>query len=247
MSRRLPALRTSSFNEAPPRLFLLLLVAVDVVFVLVHSSALLGARPGDMFRLDTEGGYPEMYQAIKFLCIVGLLLFLAKVSARGYATWALLFAYLLADDALQIHETFGFAISEHLAFTPPLNLRLQDMGELIVSATAGTVLLAAIGWAYVRSADAFRKTTLDLLLLLTALVFFGVIVDLAHVAVDFSYKFNFGIGVVEDGGEMVVVSFVLYYVFLVSALRGAPRSYLHETLRHTRCKAHVRRAHRMQP
>ena len=51
------------------------------------------------------------------------------------------------------------------------------------------------------------------LLLMLALVVFGVAVDMAHGAVPSETTAYFILGVVEDGGELVVASLILWYVF----------------------------------
>lgn len=93
---------------------------------------------------------------------------------------AAMFLYCLTDDAFQIHEDVGTLIANELTFTPPLNLRLQDFGELTVYAIAGIILILAIGLAYQKGSQAFRNLSHDFLFLVAILVFFGVFLDLAE-------------------------------------------------------------------
>ena len=65
-----------------------------------------------------------------------------------------------------------------------------------------------------------------MLLLILALVFFGVGVDMAHIAIKLGRKVNFIFGVVEDGGEMLVASLILWYVFLLSIREETKSSYV---------------------
>lgn len=70
-----------------------------------------------------------------------------------------------------IHETVGEVIAGNLSLRAPFGLRLQDLGELAVTATAGVILLAVVGWAYWRGSQAFKRVSQDLLLLILVLVF----------------------------------------------------------------------------
>jgi hypothetical protein len=111
-----------------------------------------------LFSLEKDGGYPEIYQYIKELWIVGLLLsILIKTRAVGYSIWALLFLYLLLDDALQIHETFGVYIATELKLTPSLGLRATDFGELAISPMAAALFLPPLVFFYVRGSGAFKQ------------------------------------------------------------------------------------------
>ena len=115
-----------------------------------------------------------------------------------------------------------------MVFAPPFNLRPQDIGKLTVSAVAGGILLPLLVWAYRTGSSSFRKAAEDLLLLVLAFVFFGVFVDLAHQAVKLNWAVDFAVGLLEDGGEMVVMSVIVWYVFLLSLHRGDVRSQLRD-------------------
>ena len=56
------------------------------------------------------------------------------------------------------------------------------------------------------------------------LFFFGVFLDIANVAIDFGFRIHFIIAVIEDGGEMLTVSFIIWYVYLLS-VRGVKADY----------------------
>jgi len=76
---------------------------------------------------------------------------------------------------------------------------------------------------YVRGSGAFKQVTRHLLLLLLTLAFFGIFVDMLHSAVKMAkmaWKVRYLLGVVEDGGEMVVMSFIAWYVFLLNSRVG---------------------------
>jgi len=202
------------FKEISASTFLLLLLVADCAFIFLHFLLLTPLSYTPLLSLERDHGYPEFYQYIKELWIVVLLLsILIKTRAVGYSVWALLFLYLLFDDALQFHETFGVSIATRLEFTPFLGLQAWDFGELAVSAMVAALLLTSLILFYVRSQSTFKQATRHLLLLLLALAFFGIFVDMLHSALKMEWEVNYLLGVVEEGGEMVVMSFIAWYVF----------------------------------
>lgn len=202
--------------------FLMLLLAADLGFVLLHPLHIADLLDFPQLSLGKEGGYAETFQYIKeFWIVVLLIIVLIKTRLIGYAIWAFLFLYLLLDDALQIHETLGGYIVTRLGFAPSLGLRAQDFGELAVSAGVATAFLFALILPYLHSTVAFKQVTRHLLLLLFTLAFFGIIVDMLHIVFR-QWKYIEALsGIVEDGGEMVVMSSIAWYVFLLNARSGA--------------------------
>ncbi len=183
----------------------------------------------ELFSLERDRGFPELFQYVKISLIVILLLLVLKKSKEiGYGVWALLFVYLLFDDALGIHESLGGYIATNLAFAPAIGLRAKDFGELAVSVIAATVFLSSFAMFYLRGSDAFKEVSKHLLMLLMALAFFGVFVDMLHVAIKMGWKIRFLLGVVEDGGEMIVVTIIAWYVFLLNSCDGNIRSILRQ-------------------
>jgi hypothetical protein len=131
-----------------------------------------------------------------------------------YLAWCLLFSYLLLDDSIEIHETLGLAISNKLALLPAFNLRARDFGELVVSASVGLFFLTFIAIAYRFGDRTSRKTCKHLIVMLFGLALWGIVVDMIHIAVQapsLDPLFN----MVEDGGEMVVMSLIASFVFLL--------------------------------
>ncbi len=208
------------FKETSASTFLLLLLVIDCAFIVLHFWWWTPLLNTPLLSLEKDQGYPEIYQYIKELGIVVLLLsILTKTRVAGYSAWVLLFLYLLLDDALQIHEDYGYYISTRLDFTPALRLRAQDFGELAVSAMIAALFLPSLILFYVRGVDAFKRVTRHLLLLLLALAFFGIFVDMLHIALK-GRMISYWWGAVEDGGEMVVMSFIAWYVFLLNVRDG---------------------------
>ena len=223
------------------RLWLLLLCA-DAAFILLHiiyfQTELLN---NSLYSLSRDNGYAEFFQYVKFLWIILLLIGIAKSTrAAGYIAWTLLFIYFLADDAFQFHENLGRNIARNLDFVPPMSIRLQDVGELIVTAIAGAIIFPLLILAYWRGSMLFRKVSVDLVMFLAVLVFVGVVVDLVHEAVGAEGMLDhLFFRILEEGGEMIVVSFTLWYTFLLSLRDGDIGWFLHERLRSLKNAAKV--------
>ena len=141
-----------------------------------------------------------------------------------------MFTYFLFDDALLLHQNIGDHISN--IFNAYFNNNLgfgPRFFELAFLAIVGIILLAIVAWAYFHGPWTFRKISIDILLFIAALVFFGLIVDLAETA-KLGPAVIFGLGFVEDGGELVVDSLILWYVFLLVIRNGKPDLFLHDLI-----------------
>lgn len=204
-------------------------------FHLIHElSPFLGNR---LHSLQTERGHSEIFQYVKMYW-VSLMLFplWSRTRQPVYAGWLVLFAYLLCDDVLQIHEKGGRALIGLWSLEPALGLRSQDFGELAVSGISGFILLALVYVLYKRSSEDAKAASRNLVLLCAIPVFFGVVVDMVHVLVG-SGRIELLFGVVEDGGELLAVSMICWYVFnLLADRRGVPLS-LRQLIRRGRLPA----------
>ncbi|MGH8002251.1 MAG: hypothetical protein ACREPR_23185 [Brasilonema sp.] len=127
----------------------------------------------------------------------------------------MLFFYLLLDDSLQIHEKLGDFISYKLNFSSWLNLRPQDFGELTVSILVSLFFLIFISITYYFSDRFSRKTSKYLMMALFALALFGIVVDMVHIAVKSPSLYTL-LGLIEDGGEQVVMSAIVSYSHCLS-------------------------------
>jgi len=77
----------------------------------------------------------------------------------------------------------------------------------------------------------FRKVSQDIIILILVLVFFGVVIDMADIAIRLGKGVGFALGVIEDGGEMIAVSLILWYVFLRTVRDDSADCYLCDLLR----------------
>jgi hypothetical protein len=220
-------------SERSALMLLALLLFADFAFIVLHYlDAPHRFLKNALLSINNDRSYPELYQYLKWLWITLILTYLAVVRrSLGYIAWALVFAYFLCDDALSIHERAGQHLSERFEFNPFMGLRSRDLGELTVSVTVAAVLLLPLAGAYWRGSRAFRNTSQDVLLFIAALVFVGVVADMLHVALHPGPTLASLLVVVEDGGEMLIASLILAYVFQLS-IRGADStSYLCDSIR----------------
>lgn len=211
-------------------LLLALLVTGDLAFILLYIlNRIYRFTNMEMVRLDIEASYPEFYQYMKFVWILALLIYLVVMTRnKGYISWTLVFLYFLADDSLQIHERMGDLFLERIAFKPPFNISMEDVGELAAFAIFGLPLLALLVWSYYHGSGSFKKISKDLLLLVVVYAFIVVVFDFVHAALELSRSIDRVWALVEEGGEMVVVSTMVWYLFRVAFHKGEPRLFLLE-------------------
>ena len=198
-------------RDNSPITLLALLFSADLVFILVHVVYLHGWLWNPLFSIEMDRGYAEVYQYIKEYWIVLLLFILAIKTKQGiYLAWSALFMYLLLDDSLEIHEKLGEYLAGYFDFQPGLNLHAHDFGELAVSILFGSILFLTVGFAYVHCKRVQKKVSRRLFILVLLLAFFGVVVDMLHVALPWRESV---LGIIEDGGEMLIMSIIVSYVF----------------------------------
>jgi len=221
-----------SFHERSATLFLVLLVVGDVAFIALHVLKHKTGLGGELLLLDQDRGHSEFYQYMKLFWICILTTYASfTFASKRYVAWTLLFAYLLLDDALQIHERGGRLIAAHLPFEPRFGLSMRAYGELAVTTVAGAALVCPLVWAYRSGSPIFRRISQDIALLVSILVLVGVVVDTAHSAVKPGGSLDLVLTVIEDGGEMVSVSLILWYVFLLAIRSCDNRSFLCDLVR----------------
>lgn len=219
--------------RSPAWTFLLLLVAADLAFVFCHvvyvETNLLRGRA---FSLEADGGLPEGFQYVKQFWIAAIMFMTARRTRLFvYLSWGAVFLFLLLDDALQLHEQAGLWLSQRYALPQISALRPEDLGELLFAAAVGAAMLVLVGPAVLRKGGAARSVSRDLIILIVLLAVLGVLVDMLHVIAYFkgSLAAQFLL-IIEDGGEMVVISAIAAYAFDL-ALYDRPRFDLWSTLR----------------
>jgi hypothetical protein len=235
-SRGRLAERLAPARVAPAAVVIGLLACTDLLMIvlhLAHRSVQVTTRvpvlKSQAFNISGDHGIAESFGYVQLFWVVVLLLWVGLFgNRRSFLPWALLFAYLLADDLLALHESAGTALvhavgeqPKHLVFG---GLRMQDLGELVFAGSVGLVLLALLGWGYRRGTARTRTAYRRLLVVSLVLAVFGMLVDgLATGVGDSGLQL---LHLLEDGGELFAVSAVLGCVVLEvsSALSKAGRA-----------------------
>lgn len=192
---------------------LAVLVAGDLLFISLHWLHVhSGMLSSELWSIQRDRSFGEMFQYLKYLGIMLALAQLFRVTRlRVLLGWIGVFAFLLFDDSMRIHERFGLHASAWLDLPTFGGMRGRDIGELLFAALVAAVLLPVLGFGYVRGSAVARAVSTRLAVLLAALVMFGVGGDVIHRLLS-GTDLDVLAGMVEDGGEMLVLSLTCYYV-----------------------------------
>ena len=132
------------------------------------------------------------------------------------ATSIAIFTFMLLDDSLELHETWGFFFAETLDLPQVGGLRPMDPGELLVWTLAGIPLLGAAVAAVLRSPREDRRNGLLLMAALAVFALFAVVADMAHVVLSWAFRGADDLfAVIEDGGEQVTLSLMCGLAVLI--------------------------------
>ena len=209
--------------------FLTLLLITDLAFILLHLLIYIPSSSyGSIFLseviwhkndllLTQDQGFAEVFQYIKEFWIALLLLFGYWQRRQSiFLAWALFYGYLLLDDFLSIHELIGINISNFFNFPDALSLRGSDFGELVFLALVGISFLLLISRSHAKSKSDDKKYSNLLVFFLLALAIPGILFDLIHVLVNQHSALFLIFVLLEDGGEHLILSFVLAFVYKIN-------------------------------
>jgi len=189
---------------------LLLLLGIDFIFFLLHAIAVNNRdHENQMLLLTTDGGYAEIYQYLKKTFII-IFLFVTGIRTRLpiYFVLTLIFVYILADDVFRIHETVGGLylggfIHEHF---PEYSIEQYHLGQICYALPVSLFFLILI-WIFYPQNSLESNKIKTILVFLFLFGFAAIGIDALQSFVSFK-----GSGIVEDGGEMIVISFTAWYV-----------------------------------
>jgi hypothetical protein len=219
----------------PPQLALGVLLAVDgmviAAFLAAHvtsQQAGLDSVP-EIFRLSARESLGSMLLFAKWL---GTCVAFVSAARRSGLVWprrlALLFLLLLLDDYGELHEFFGDMLADTLGLRDIYGLDADDLGEVLFLIPFGLLCFWLLRDALKRAGPVARPEVAVLLALLVALAFFGVVVDLMAQGARTEETGNdarlaLALRVLEDGGEMVVGTLMLFQALrLVALVTSAP-------------------------
>ena len=197
--------------------FLLILLGIDCIFILLSFFDRFSSLNFNNFLVQSDGLYAEKFQYLKFLGIAILSLCLAiKRKAIQFFIFTIIPLYLYWDDSRSLHENFGTKIASFLhegshVDTLISNFRYQDIGEIIYMSLMAFALLIIFLISY-KLSDKFQKYFLKKILkLFLVFGFFALFIDSIHqLSGGLIYDL---LTIVEDGGEMIPISFMAAYFF----------------------------------
>jgi hypothetical protein len=222
-------------------LLLLLLVAADLAFIVLHvlyiETSLLRGRP---FSLEADNGVSEAFQYVKqFWVALCMATMFRRVRQVVYIGWVLVFTFLLLDDTFQFHERIGKWLGERYALSGAFGLGPDDIGELLFASVVGGITAVLIGFGFWRGDADARIISRNMVIMVVVLAGLGVGVDILHVITYFKAPLlaQFLL-ILEDGGEMLVVSVMAAYMINVLNHRGpATADFWAMARRRLRCRA----------
>jgi len=195
---------------------LVFLVAADFVFITLHVVHILGIvgaiSENANFAIDRDRGYAEVYEYIKMFWIaLGLGGLAWRQRQALYGLGGLLFAFLAVDNIMELHEQLGAWSADAFALEAGARVLGSDMVQIAYWGGIGAATLL-VGWRLYRQADPpAQRLGQRFLLGLVGLAVFGVAVDTLHSIVRLATGSVFWdelLAVVEDGGELVVISWI---------------------------------------
>ena len=227
----------ANFYNRKAYLLLRILVVLDILFIL--GNILLSFLGNSKFGLDTskygmfyldDHGLPEFFQYSKYILIIVTLFYLIyHKKIYNYISWLFLFIFIFFDDSLMIHESFGDLFKESFNFESMFGISVKVLGELSSSALFGLLFIILLILAYRKGDIEYRKTNIDLAILFGILVFFGIFIDLLHSIIG---KYNIYLNKIlfwtEEGGEMIAVSLIAWYLFFLVLQSERKNKYLYQ-------------------
>ena len=195
-------------------LFLFALLAIDFVFMGLHTLKSLGYLYNPELSVTKNFGYAETFQYLKAGFIASWFFLLAWRHKRPlFYCWAAIFSYILLDDSLEVHEYLGFMLSDFVTRNFEIGLG-GTFGELVVFGLFGLLLFVPLGWYFYKSKNRNLKiVSQDLFILFTGMMFFGMGIDVLHDFAPTGNILNGFLGLMEDGGEMIMMSMIVWYTW----------------------------------
>lgn len=206
----------------------LIFIALHLVRAMINDTAYRGFLLAPAWWLERDGGYSEIFQYVKCtLAVLLLLMMLVRWHALTYLGWSFGFLYMVVDDSLRLHETFGRQVGpwlESVGVMPAIGELGPEAfaGPLLVAAAGSlTLLLVVVGYRN----RATRPLTRRLAVAAFGLFFCAVVLDAAHSAVgsQLGRATNFVLGTLEDGGELLAMSLALATVVSHAVACGSAR------------------------
>ena len=197
--------------------FLFVILGVDIIFILLSLIDSFSVLNFNNFAVQNDNLFAEKFQYLKFIGIAYISSLLAiKRRSPNFLVFMIIPIYLYLDDSKQLHERFGNKIASFL-YEGSSNdfliryFRYQDIGEILYMSLMALILLI-IFLICLKLSDLYDRNFLkNILTLFIIFGIFAIFVDAIHML---SRGFVFDLlTVIEDGGEMIPISFIIGYFF----------------------------------
>lgn len=201
-------------STAPIRLWpLAVLLLMDGLLVTVDLMNRLLDWDNPLLDIQNDTGAAELFQASKLvICLLSIFLLMVRDKENRFMKncWVVIFALLLVDDSMMIHESLGAALANAMFVDSSQG---QALGELLVLMLYAIIILLLVMCAFIASDRLGERFTLSLLVLLLLMGVFAVAVDFVHSTVEHP-ELHLLVGYIEEGGELITWSFVCWYMLL---------------------------------
>ena len=226
--------RTESIGAARPSsmhrlvaVVAIVVLAIDVLLLTANAALNTYAVPffrNAMWDGDLDGSLIELFGYLQLAAASLALLGLWVRRRIGvYGAWALIFAVLVVDDWLMIHEYGGAQLIGLFHIQPAAGLHPQDIAEILVWVILASVLGVLLLIAYERAPRVGRRDSNILFGLVALLSVFTVGLDLVDSVVDLTTSdlMRDSFTLTETSGELLVMSFMLVTVLRMLTDRSA--------------------------
>lgn len=202
-------------------------IAVDLLwlglFLASFAAKYLGFidRVPTLLHIEHHMSLGSFWIYFKFLSCAALLWASANRSGQPlFRSLAVIFFILAIEDALELHERIGPYIIEIFNVQPYFGIAVTNWDDPIAFGGLGLICLALAIHGYRRSSARARQIGWNFLKLIVLLACFGVLADFVSallLGLEGSMRrfIHIVMSLVEDGGEMIVVSLITVYAIYV--------------------------------
>lgn len=183
--------------------------AIELLDIFYRYRRIEGPRVSEYFYLSNDGSLGEYFEyLLTGMAACMLLVIAARRRSRLIFVAGLLFAWLMLDNWLMIHENGGALLAWSLHRDRLFGMPVQDMGELAVYACAAILILSALVWAARPPLSGIDMAAFAAIIVAIASAAFGVGFDMIHSLIPMDHPILREItGFIEDGGELWTISF----------------------------------------
>lgn len=159
-----------------------------------------------------DGSHAELLGHAQLVCAAVVLCFLARQRrASVWLAWAVVLVALVADDVAMLHEAGGGWLATRYQIPTVGGVRAQDVGELLVWAGAGAVLVPLLVVTHLRAGPEDRRGSRVLFGWAVLLGLFAVVLDVVAEAIK-PYvvpDVQTALLLLETAGELVTMTGIL--------------------------------------